>query len=351
MLRAITTVHFRTDDADAAQERLGREFGGHSRVPAARGAMGYELFAVGTRRVVAGTTTARVGSTVRAATSGPTLHVPLAAAAHYRLGRKEMQAGGDVAVALAPDHEYSARIGAGAWIAMRIDSRLLAETLEARQSPRSRAWALESRELRLTPGDLAFMRGTISRLIELGNSKARGSGAAIESLEQQVAHWFADRLLEANGVRAMPRHGMRIAEDVDRWIRDRIAMPITLEQLSSVAGIGARCLQKACIARWGRSPLELVATHRLAAVRRRLSSARPGLSVTQAATECGVNHLGRFALSYRQAYGESPAETLARHGAASRDVAGRQRQGPRRHHGAAPVPTAFDETRAAALAA
>lgn len=109
MLPNVRTLHIRTDDADEAREQLAREFGGHSRVPDARGPLGYELFAVGTRGVMAGSTTARLGSTLRAATTGPTLHLPLSSTGRYRVGRRKLEAGNGVAVLLAAGDESTQR--------------------------------------------------------------------------------------------------------------------------------------------------------------------------------------------------------------------------------------------------
>jgi transcriptional regulator GlxA family with amidase domain len=52
-------------------------------------------------------------------------------------------------------------------------------------------------------------------------------------------------------------------------------------------------------------------TLRLNAVRTALhQSSRPSLTVTDAATDCGFFELGRFAASYKQAFGERPSDTL-----------------------------------------
>jgi transcriptional regulator GlxA family with amidase domain len=48
----------------------------------------------------------------------------------------------------------------------------------------------------------------------------------------------------------------------------------------------------------------------LAAAHRRLRAAGPADDVTRIATDCGFFHLGRFAVCYRELYGESPSQTL-----------------------------------------
>jgi AraC family ethanolamine operon transcriptional activator len=53
-------------------------------------------------------------------------------------------------------------------------------------------------------------------------------------------------------------------------------------------------------------------TLRLNAARRELTSGAPGSTVTGAAMRSGHLHLGRFAIEYREQFGESPSATLRR---------------------------------------
>lgn len=212
MLSSLRTVRFRTDDADEARERLARDFGSHSRVPEVCGPMGYSLDAVGTPRVMAGTTSARLGSTVRAATTGPTLHVPLDAAGQYRVGRRQFEATASVGAVLAPGHEYTARLTSGSWLALRIDTVLLTEALDARSGRRPRAWGIDSSEFPLSAEDRAFVCATIAHLRAVAAAAERPSQASVDELERSVAQWFADRLLAARGVDAVPAERVRIAD-------------------------------------------------------------------------------------------------------------------------------------------
>ena len=87
--------------------------------------------------------------------------------------------------------------------------------------------------------------------------------------------------------------------------------PISLGELRTVAGVSARTLQEACLARWGQTPIELVASRRLEIARSLLSSGRAP-TVTAAALHSGFSHFGRFSVVYKRAFGESPSDTLAR---------------------------------------
>jgi len=60
------------------------------------------------------------------------------------------------------------------------------------------------------------------------------------------------------------------------------------------------------------SPMRYVAERRLAAARRLLTCADASDDVTHVAVRLGFGHVGRFAALYRQAFGESPSQSLRR---------------------------------------
>lgn len=103
-------------------------------------------------------------------------------------------------------------------------------------------------------------------------------------------------------------HHVRRAEEV---IRSRLAEDISISALAADLGIGTRSLQIAFRRHRGMAPREAIAAFRLDAARERLQAASNG-TVTSVALECGLHHLGRFAVQYRRRFGESPSETLAR---------------------------------------
>ena len=86
-------------------------------------------------------------------------------------------------------------------------------------------------------------------------------------------------------------------------------MPIS--QLCRIAGVSERGLRNAFRTVRGMSPKQYLLTERLHGVRRALSDTgqRP-VTVTDVATNYGFFELGRFAASYREAFGEAPSETL-----------------------------------------
>jgi AraC-like DNA-binding protein len=304
----------RADDIDEAAELLRRDFGDHAQSALGCGPLRFELSAVAGLRALSGHWSTGIGQLMRASASVPVLHLPMMRPAEYRVGRRQLGAAPDVGIVLAPGHEYLRRTPPGRTRALWLEPELLAEAMEQRTPGHRRVPRIDSVELRLGPAEIAHLRrlirahGQAVRLFEAGAEVSQ----ELACIERRLAAWMADQLLANRGVRASSAASMLAAEEIDDWIRAHLAETITLDRLAAVAGMSGRGLQKACLLRWGLSPMELLTSRRLDAVRRRLSAGTAGLTVTQAAIQCGFTHLGRFTVAYKSAFGESPSRTLAR---------------------------------------
>ena len=93
-------------------------------------------------------------------------------------------------------------------------------------------------------------------------------------------------------------------------LRGDLARPWRIGDLARRCDVPRRTLEKHFRRFVGCAPLEFLRTERLDQARRKLLKAPPGASVTEIAADCGLNHFGRFAVVYRDRYGESPSETL-----------------------------------------
>lgn len=102
---------------------------------------------------------------------------------------------------------------------------------------------------------------------------------------------------------------VRKAED---FIRARAAENISMADIATAAGIPLRTLQDAYRKALGRTLLDGVQQARLESLRNALLKPTPTLNVADAVLASGFGHLGRAAAAYREAYGESPSETLRR---------------------------------------
>jgi AraC-like DNA-binding protein len=198
-------------------------------------------------------------------------------------------------------------------LGIQLDPSLLREAIETVSMGRTRYVVLRSIEMPLTGAESTSFAALVRQhraAVSIGRLDQAGEG--VRDVERQMAYWLAGRIVQSQGLRAASPGGREAAEKVGHWIREHASEPITVRQLSAVAGVGARALQKACLARWGQTPLELVASRRLELARRLLAMTGATRTVTEAAARAGFTHLGRFAVQYRQAFGESPSDTLGR---------------------------------------
>ena len=97
------------------------------------------------------------------------------------------------------------------------------------------------------------------------------------------------------------------------YLDAHIDQPIRISQLCSAAGTSWRTLERAFLKIYGMPPKQWLNVYRLSVIRRKLASATSEeTSVTSVAHRHGIQHLGRFAATYREMFGETPVETLKR---------------------------------------
>lgn len=106
-----------------------------------------------------------------------------------------------------------------------------------------------------------------------------------------------------------------VSYDVKRvmdYIRANYDVPLTIADLAAVAGVPARTLFKHFQDFCGKTPMQYLRDRRFEQARSNLLEGAGGDCVSRIALEAGFTHLGRFAIEYRQRYGESPSQTLSR---------------------------------------
>jgi AraC-like DNA-binding protein len=123
------------------------------------------------------------------------------------------------------------------------------------------------------------------------------------------AHSFADAL--RRHAPAPPGRAMRAAV---RYIEEHYAQPLTAGDIAEAAHVSERTLFEGFRRELGVTPMTYARRFRLARARDALIAADPdaGATVADISLRHGFGHLGRFAASYRERYGESPSETLRR---------------------------------------
>jgi AraC-like DNA-binding protein len=268
------TLAYRTDDLDEAVEFVGRHFAPHSRVPRARGPLGFDVRVSVAERSACGVI---VRHSVDAAWghAGITVHLPTRQENTYRIGRRSLRAAPDVAVMLCPGHDYSVDTAPGTVMAFVLEPSLLQREIDLLNVRRPGTWSLRSMQLPLSSQDVAAWRDLIRRH---GRAAVRTASARriddLRAVEDRLASWLARRIVAASGLVELSPSSRQVVERVDAWIRAHAAQPMSLDELRTVAGVSARTLQEACLARWGQTPIELVASRRLEIARSLLSSGR-----------------------------------------------------------------------------
>lgn len=96
------------------------------------------------------------------------------------------------------------------------------------------------------------------------------------------------------------------------FIEQNLAADISIRDVAAAAEVSVRTLQNQFAADLHQTPTHFIRNRRLERARSDLAdgSAAAGVSVTDIATKWGFNHLGRFAVTYRSRFGESPSQTL-----------------------------------------
>lgn len=104
---------------------------------------------------------------------------------------------------------------------------------------------------------------------------------------------------------------LEAVERAEAYVRAHPGTSVPISRLSRVVGLSERCLRNAFYGVRGMSPRRRFITERLEDARRALSDGRHGgTTVTGVATRYGFYELGRFAASYKEAFGETPSATL-----------------------------------------
>jgi len=135
----------------------------------------------------------------------------------------------------------------------------------------------------------------------------------LRALENKLVHTMSRCLAESRVVETSTGHRRHkaIIARFEEFLTANSGRPLYLTEICAGIGVAERTLRGACEEHLGMGPIRFLTLRRMNLVRRALLEADPSKStVTRVVTDHGFWELGRFSVSYRALFGESPSETL-----------------------------------------
>ena len=165
----------------------------------------------------------------------------------------------------------------------------------------------------------AHVRDRTCRSIEgflrvLEGPEGEMSGRRLESFQKDLVECFLSRIaLDQNEPERRRHHSAKLVRAVEDWVAAKAPEPVRISDVCGQFGLSRRSLERAFHETLDMGPVQYLMARRLSAARLMLAKADPQtVSVTDVAIDQGFWELGRFAVRYRQMFGERPSETLRR---------------------------------------
>ncbi|MEZ5786949.1 MAG: helix-turn-helix domain-containing protein [Xanthobacteraceae bacterium] len=217
----------------------------------------------------------------------------------------------------APAQELKLDIAPFSLLMLNLDGELARSALERRLGKIPSVESLAT-ELSMTSPLVETLRSLCfwaAEELDKPRSPILTSAAVAANLERTLLSLFIECLVERHfRGEEPPPCDLNVAQvqKAEAWIEANLANAIGVEDIATAIGVSPRALQTAFRRVRGYSPINAVFRRRLERSRAALVAAGPNDTVTKIATDLGFFELGRFAVRYRQEFGEKPSETLAR---------------------------------------
>jgi len=157
-----------------------------------------------------------------------------------------------------------------------------------------------------------LFRSAVKTWVALGVEDSSVSEIALQEMEDDLLASFMllgedSQALEKKA--ALPaNYALKHAED---HICANLEAAITRDDLADIAGVSIRSLSRAFEKKYGIGPMAFVLQRRLDSCYSRLRGSEPDTTtVTDVAMSHGFSHVGKFAIAYKKAFGESPSASL-----------------------------------------
>ena len=137
----------------------------------------------------------------------------------------------------------------------------------------------------------------------------------LRALENELIHIMVRCLAEGAAVEPTAgscRHDTIVAR-FEEFLEANPDRPLYLTEICAAIGVAERTLRASCGEHLGMGPIRYLTLRRMHLVRRALLRSDPSkVTVTRIVTDHGFWELGRFSITYRALFAESPSETLRR---------------------------------------
>ena len=179
----------------------------------------------------------------------------------------------------------------------------------------------DTQELSSSNPDVSFFTRTgsgllrsVARTWSYLNHKTAVSNITLKEREDDLLASFVMHLNEdlnvGDSFKGVTSYHLKRAEE---FICENLDGPITRDQLAKVSSCSIRTLSRSFEKKYGIGPMAFIKQRRLDAAYLDLLSAKSdATTVTQVAINYGFAHIGKFAIEYGKAFGESPSTSLAR---------------------------------------
>ncbi|HUF21326.1 MAG TPA: helix-turn-helix domain-containing protein [Burkholderiales bacterium] len=225
---------------------------------------------------------------------------------HIRPGEALMQFAGET--------NNLVRLGDCTTVFVRVEPRFLAPLIPDCRSEKN--W-------RPTPGlhVLSLRNGLGRTLFNLVNqicseARRRDAETILDQEFDKVLNYLVALIITQNRFIDVSEseNGLKPPKYLDRaveFVHQNLDQNLSLSDLTAVAHMSARTLQRAFTSHFGMGPLKFTKHARLNKVREELINYSPcETSVCQVAVKWGFHHTGNFARDYAELFGETPRQTL-----------------------------------------
>lgn len=200
-----------------------------------------------------------------------------------------------------------------AWTSLRLPEEWAECISLTSRQPLAKRLGQGCRMLRSDPCKLSELRQAASAISSLSSAGSRPA-VADPWLLTNLRNLAGEALSNSDEPRTKEvSHALahfETARRADRYMRERIQNPISIDQVCIALGVSRRYLEYAFKDALGASPSRYVRLLRLHDVRRRLRNPSSGTKVTVEALAQGFNHLSLFSVQHKKLFGESPSVTL-----------------------------------------